>query len=306
MLPVGELAALSCSFLWAACSLAFASAGRRVGAAGVNQLRIYIALLALFALHPLVVGPWVPSGISERQLTTLALSGLAGLALGDYFLFRSMTVVGPRIGTLLMASSPVFTALLAWVAFDETILLLGVLGMAVTLAGVVLVLVDRRAVEGWQASPGDRRALAVAFGFLGALGQSAGFLLTRHGMAAVGAEEVTVPAFSVTLVRMAAAASILTLTSATFGGFGAVMGAVRDRLAFGQIAIGAVFGPILGVWMSVVAVHHAKAGIAATLMSLAPVLMLPIGRIAYGSRPGALGFIGTLVAVGGATLLVLR
>jgi drug/metabolite transporter (DMT)-like permease len=58
--------------------------------------------------------------------------------------------------------------------------------------------------------------------------------------------------------------------------------------------------------MSVVAVHHAKAGIAATLMSLAPVLMLPIGRIAYGSRPGVLGVVGTLVAVGGATLLVLR
>jgi drug/metabolite transporter (DMT)-like permease len=306
MLPVGELAALSCSVLWAACSLAFASAGCRVGAGGVNQLRIYLALVALGALHPLVVGlPW-PAGISDRQLITLALSGLAGLAVGDYFLFRCMTVVGPRIGTLLMASSPVFTALLAWAAFDETILLFGVLGMAVTLGGVVLVLVDRRAVEGWQAAPGDRRALAVSFGFLGALGQSAGFLLTRHGMAAEGVDELVVPAFSVTLVRMASAALALTLTSAMFGRFGAVVRAVRDRRAFGLIAIGAVFGPILGVWMSVVAVHHAKAGIAATLMSLAPVLMLPIGRIAYGSRPGVLGVVGTLVAVGGATLLVLR
>jgi drug/metabolite transporter (DMT)-like permease len=110
----------------------------------------------------------------------------------------------------------------------------------------------------------------------------------------------------VTLVRMAAAALVLTLGSAMLGGFGPVTRAVRDRRAFGQIAVGAVFGPILGVWMSVVAVHHAKAGIAATLMSLAPVLMLPIGRIAYGSRPGTLGILGTLAAVGGATLLVVR
>lgn len=306
MLPVGELAALSCSVLWAACSLAFANAGRQVGASAVNQLRIYLALVALFALHPAVVGGLLPAGLSARQLTTLAVSGLAGLAVGDYFLFRCMTVVGPRIGTLLMASSPVFTAVIAWFAFDETILVLGVLGMFITLGGVVLVLVDRRAVEGWQAAPGDRRAVAVAFGFFGALGQSVGFLLTRHGMAAEGGGEVVIPAFSVTLVRMAAAALALTVGSAVTGGFGPVTRAVRDRRAFGLIAIGAVFGPILGVWMSVIAVHHAKAGIAATLMSLAPVLMLPIGRIAYGSRPGALGILGTLAAVGGATLLVAR
>lgn len=306
MLPVGELAALSCSFLWAACSLAFASAGRRVGASAVNQLRIYLALVALFALHSIVVGTLLPIDLSSRQLLVLALSGVAGLALGDYFLFRCMTVLGPRIGTLLMASSPVFTALLAWASFGEEILALGLLGMFVTLAGVVLVLVDRRAVEGWQSAPGERRTLAVAFGFFGALGQSAGFLLTRYGMAAVGGDEITVPAFSVTLVRMAAAASTLTVISLAFGGFGPVRRALGDRRAFAQIAIGSLFGPILGVWMSVVAVHHAKAGIAATLMSLAPVLMLPVGRIAYGSRPGALGVIGTLVAVGGAALLVMR
>ena len=148
MLPVGELAALSCSVLWAACSLAFASAGLRVGASAVNQLRIYLALVALFALHSIVVGTLLPIGLSSRQLLVLALSGVAGLALGDYFLFRCMTVLGPRIGTLLMASSPVFTALLAWASFGEEILALGLLGMVVTLGGVVLVLVDRRAVEG--------------------------------------------------------------------------------------------------------------------------------------------------------------
>jgi drug/metabolite transporter (DMT)-like permease len=306
MTNLGELAALSCSLLWALCSLAFASAGRRVGATAVNQIRIYIALLALAGLHLLIRGELVPEAPSPRQLGLLLTSGVVGLAIGDYCLFRCMAVIGPRLGTLLMATSPLMTAAIAWFWFGEGIVALGLLGMGLTIAGVVGVLVDRRAVEGWRTASAGHRLVPVLLGLCGALGQAVGLILTKAGMGVAVAGEEAIPALSVTLIRMAAGAVSMSVFALAAGQSGAVLRACGQGRAMLEIAVGAVFGPILGVWMSVVAVEHAKAGVAATLMSLAPVLMLPIGRFAYGARPGPLGWLGTLVAVGGCALLFLR
>lgn len=303
---LGELAGLSCSFLWALCSLAFASAGRRVGASAVNQIRIHIALVALCGLHFATTGAIWPTEISGRQVAGLLISGFVGLALGDLCLFRCMALIGPRLGTLLMATSPAMTATIAWLWLGETLGVLALAGMALVICGVIAVLVDRRAVEGWRSAASGGRLLPVLLGLAGAVGQAVGLILAKDGMNAVVEGEVAIDPLSATVVRMTAGAAGMVGIAVGLGHVRTTVRALGDRLAMAQTAIGAVFGPILGVWMSAVAVLHAEAGIAATLMSLAPVLMIPIGRIAYGARPGPLGVLGTFAAVGGGALLFLR
>ena len=70
--------------------------------------------------------------------------------------------------------------------------------------------------------------------------------------------------------------------------------------------IGATLGPVLGVWLSLIAATHTKLGIGATLMATAPILMLPLARITYGDRPGRGAVLGTIIAVGGVGCLFLR
>ena len=41
------------------------------------------------------------------------MSGVIGLALGDLCLFHCMAIIGPRLGTVLMALAPAMTAVLA-------------------------------------------------------------------------------------------------------------------------------------------------------------------------------------------------
>ena len=306
-MPIGELAAASCSFLWAACSLAFAFAGRRVGGAAVNQIRIHMALVVLFGLHALVVGSLWPEALSTRQLTGLAVSGLVGLSLGDLFLFVCMAAIGPRFGTLLMATSPLMTVAIEWLFLGEVVTSWALVGIAVTTACVALVLIDPRGADGWRGAgaPRGMPVWPVVAGLLGALGQATGLVLARDALRAVDPGEVDVPTLSAVLVRMTAGAIGVVVIAMATGRMRGTLRALRDRTAMRATAIGVVFGPVLGVWMSQVAIQHAKAGASAALMSLSPVLMVPIARIAYGARPGFLAVLGTLGAVGGSVLIVL-
>ena len=81
---------------------------------------------------------------------------------------------------------------------------------------------------------------------------------------------------------------------------------VRDGRAMSALMFGVVFGPVLGVWLSLVAVRYTEAGIAAALSALPPVLMIPVSRIVYGARPGRIAIAGTVVACAGIAVLFLR
>ena len=56
--------------------------------------------------------------------------------------------------------------------------------------------------------------------------------------------------------------------------FGRLRSAVRDRVAMKYAGIITLFGPAVGVSISLMAVRYARAGIASTLMALTPVLIL--------------------------------
>ena len=49
---------------------------------------------------------------------------------------------------------------------------------------------------------------------------------------------------------------------------------------------GAILGPFLGVWLSLIAVQYTEVGVASTLMSLAPIFLLPVGRVLFHEQIG--------------------
>jgi drug/metabolite transporter (DMT)-like permease len=301
----GEIAGLVTAALWAGTSLAFALAGRRVGALAVNQIRILMAVAMLPIVHLVVLGsPW-PAAITWEQGVYLSLSGLIGLSLGDLCYFHSLAVIGPRLGPLLMSTWPVMCAVIAWPALGEVLGWRDITGIVVTLCGVLMVLNDRRPGK-WAPTLGGRsRNWAIACGLLGALGQAGGLVLAKLGMAPAGAGGAAVDPLSATLVRMIAGAAGIWVIAAAAGHVPATLRATRNGRAMLQTLIGSILGPTLGVWMSLVAATHADVGVAATLMATLPIWTLPIARIAYGSRPGPAAIAGTLLAVVGVAILFL-
>jgi drug/metabolite transporter (DMT)-like permease len=82
-----------------------------------------------------------------------------------------------------------------------------------------------------------------------------------------------------------------------------VIAALRDGPAMARTSLGAFFGPFLGVSLSLVAVKYTEAGVAATLMALVPVMIIPLTVLVRKERVTARSVLGAIVAVGGAGLL---
>jgi drug/metabolite transporter (DMT)-like permease len=69
---------------------------------------------------------------------------------------------------------------------------------------------------------------------------------------------------------------------------------------------GAVSGPFVGVWLSLIAARYTDVGVAATLMATTPVLIIPLVMFTEGYRPSLRAVLGAVVAIAGVALLFSR
>jgi len=154
---LGELAALLTAALWSVSALVFAAASARAGSVQVNVTRLLLAVVYLAVLIPLL---GADINLSGTQLLYLAISGVIGLTLGDTFLFRAFQEIGARLSMLMMSLAPAIAAVIAYVFLGESLSVAGVVGIAVTLAGIALVvLVENGGHGGSTAAPIARKVM---------------------------------------------------------------------------------------------------------------------------------------------------
>lgn len=320
---LGPFAALGTAFCWVFTSLSFAAAGRRVGSTSVNLLRLFVALTILAVVHRLAFGQWVPV-LDRMGFVYLAISGLVGLTIGDQMLFTAFVDIGPRLSTLLMTFWSPFAAILAWFMLDEPLAWPAIIGIAVTLSGVGWVVLERPKAE-TNRRRSRHHVRGIFLGLGGAAGQAIGFVFAKLGMGytRLPAEQRIDP-WPATLTRMAVAAAGMVVLYA-------VWRLIRSQRQIDQVIeispeleplqhagrparsvwpfallmifTGAVCGPVTGVWLSLVALANAPAGVAATLMTMTPVFILPFAvwweREHVSWRAG----IGAAIAVTGVAIL---
>ena len=298
MRHAGEFAALGTAFCFAAGSNFFAAAGRRMGSAVLNRLRITVALALLTAALTALRGtPW-PTWVTAPELGWLTISGVVGFVFGDAYFFRALVILGPGRAALLVSLAPVFTALLAWPILGETPGPLALLGMALTLGGIVWVIQGRRGAE--PAHVEGSIAVGVVSGLLGALGQAMGSVLSKIALRS------GIDPLSATVVRAAAAAVAIWLLAGLRGEVRSSLAALRDRRDALLMAAGAFCGPFLGVTLALVALQRIEAGVAASITACYPVLAIVIASRFHGEPLTARTMVGALVAVAGVIVLFMR
>jgi drug/metabolite transporter (DMT)-like permease len=280
---------------WAFSSIFFTIGGRRVGPVVVNRGRLVAAVAMVSIAHLILLGRPFPFGTSPDRVLWFGLSALIGLVLGDTLLFQSYLLVGTRIGMLLMSLNPIFGALLAWPLLGETLAPLEVVAMALALGGATWVVAERSG-NGKDAAPGDRRKYAT--GALLALGagvcQALGLIIAKRGLAD------NYSPLSAVVIRMSIAMSAMWLAALVQREAGPTVRRLSsDRGAGLAIMGGALAGPFLGVWLSLVAVQSVEVGIASTLMAMTPVFLLPLVHWIYREKISSRAIAGTLVAVAG-------
>jgi drug/metabolite transporter (DMT)-like permease len=297
MMYIGEIAGLLTSVFFAANAVFITRAGEQVGSIIANRTRIAFALLYLVVLNLLLYHQPLPFSAAPDRWFWLSLSGVIGLALGDAFLFQSYLYVGPRLGMLLLSLSTVIGAFEAWLFFGETLRSGQIIGIALTLAGILWVLLEQGDGKVQKARPSS---IGILFGVLAAFGQATGLVFSKQGMLG------NFSPIQGNVIRMLAAAIALVVVMQLQKETGRTVQTLRSNLsAIRLLAIAALIGPVIGVSLSLLAVQNTAVGVAGVLTSLSPIFMLPIAHFFFKERLGWQVIGGTLLAMIGVAVLFL-
>ena len=297
---LGEIAALLTAACWTVTAMAFESAGKRVGALSLNLIRLVMGLVFLAIFNAIFNDGFLPTA-TGYQWFWLTLSGVVGFVLGDLFLFRAFILIGARISMLIMALVPPITALIGWITLGEMLSGMEFLGMGITILGIVMVISSKLDLKKGAFSL-KRKMGPVVLGIIlalgGAIGQAAGLVLSKKGMQDMNA-------FEATQIRIMAGVVGFTLVITLFKRWGHLLGALKDLKAMKFMTLGSFTGPFLGVSFSLLAVQHTDTGIAATLMALTPVMIIPAAILLNRERIKIIEIIGALVSIAGVALFFL-
>jgi drug/metabolite transporter (DMT)-like permease len=294
---LGQLAALATAFCWSFTAIFFSYSGKLVGSSVVNRSRLLFAFFFVAVTHLVLQGTLFPIGTEPYRWGWLALSAILGLVLGDTFLFQAFVLIGPRLSTLMMASVPLISTLLAWIFLGERMSGSELAGILLTVVGIGWVVTERR--PGESVVPEKKYVLGITFALLGAVGQATNLIAAKFAL------DDGYPAISASAIRILIALVILWGVAMFQGQFRHTIGQWGNRNAFKAIIGGTIAGPFLGIWLSLIAVQLAPVGLAATLMALPPIILIPIGRVLYGERVSRRGIVGTIVALCGVALIFL-
>jgi len=303
---IGEIAGLLTSLFFAANAIVITRAGVQVGSVILNRTRVVFALLYLVLLNLVLFREPLPLGAASSRWMWLTLSGVIGLAIGDAFLFQAYLTIGPRLGTLLLSLSTVFGVLEAWLFFGESLHPGQIIGIALTLAGIVWVVLE----GGGQAAPAQDASppvlprhpplSGIIFGVLAGLGQATGLVFSRQGM------QGDFSPISGNAIRMLAAVLALWLVALLQKQAGSTLRTLKTNpSAVRLMALAALLGPVIGVSLSLLAVQNIAVGVASVLTSLAPIFILPFSHFFLKERIGWQPVAGTVLAVAGVVILFL-
>lgn len=260
---IGELAALTTALCWTISALAFERAGRLSGSFATNVVRMVMALFILGLFLQLYRGNFWPSGANSYQWFWLSISGIVGFFLGDLFLFKAYTVIGSRITQVVMTMVPPISAVVAWFTMGEVLSVMSFFAMSLIVSGIALVFWRRGKEE--KNRKVSLKGLLLALG--GATGQAVGLVISKIGMGSYDAVAAT------QIRTISGLAFFLTATLLLRKG-PAIRKTVRNSESLFFIFLGSLFGPVIGVSLSLYAVQHTHTGIASSIMALVPIFII--------------------------------
>ena len=276
---LGEVISLTVAASWTVTALCADKASHRLGSMTANVLRLSLAIVFLALLLWITVGHPYPVYANRQTWLWLSLSALVGYVFGDWCLFNCYLSIGARFGQLMMTLAPPMAAIAGWAMLGESLSWKSLIAMAVTLTGIAISILSR----------GEGRRVRLTLPLKGILlgvgagtGQGVGLVLSKIGLehyaeaipadapAAMGA---MLP-FSSTMIRAIVGSIGFLLMMALQKDLPQLKKAAHDRRGMLYVLVMTLFGPVIGVSLSLMAVKYTNAGIASTLMALTPVLIL--------------------------------
>ncbi len=291
----GEFYALGAALLWALSSILFKTLGKTIRPLELNLIK-GIAAFIMFAITSLVIGE-VFSTIRPAAVIALAISGAVGIGFGDTMFFEAINRLGARRSLLITILAPPMTVIFAWIFLHESLSLAAWLGILITILGVAWVITEKNKDENEE---NKFTWLGVFFGFLAALTQAAGAVLSRWALT-----ESSVSALQSALIRLLAGTAVLLLwILIRRERIGTWLNPAPKKQLFGVLATVILFGTYIAIWMQQLAFKFTNVGIAQTLLATSPLFILPVSALQK-EKISLRSVLGVLLSIAGVALIFL-
>lgn len=305
----GEFFALLTVLCWGIGIFPFTEAAKRLGTASLNQYRLLLAWLILSVLL-IVFYPLNPISLFQKpeqlEYVFLGLSGIIGFTIGDYFSFSSFKMLGPKLGSLYTTFAPGAALIVGYFVLGESMNGWGVLGIVVTLAGVIWLTLSSKDKKAALEVGFERSKTGVIYGIAGAFCQGTGLVLSKVALnSEADGHLVTMHAVWIRLLFAFVAAFILSLLSGRLiKNSKAIVKNQQNGLPF--LFVGTLFGPVAGVTLSLLAIQRMPVAAAQTLFALMPIIVLPLNYFYYKEKITMQAILACIVAFLGVVLLIYR
>lgn len=313
----GETLSIFVAVSWTMSALFSEVATKRLGVHVTNVLRMVLSMLMLATFLLIFTGSPFPSYADHQTWSWLLLSGAVGYVFGDFCLFNAYILIGSRFAQLFMTIAPATAAIAGWLLLGETLSLQAVAGMGITTFGIALSILGRGAKEegGKKKIHLNLPTKGVVYGIGSGVGQGLGLVLSAVGLKhyqstidqlplahdQLEALTTTLP-FSSTMIRaVAGLIGFLFILLMTKKG-GNLVRSFTDGKGMSHLIAAVFFGPFFGVSLSLMATQYTSTGIAMTLMSLTPVLILWPAHVLFGQRVTWREILGAVISVVGVSL----
>lgn len=289
------LAALAAALTWAFAGIVSANPAKALGALAFNRIRMAM-VFAMLAAWTLLSGGWTT--LSPDIAWPLVVSGFIGIFIGDTALFLTMNRLGPRRTAILFALNAPMSVGLGWLLLGETLHRQTLLGIAITLGGVILAIIygkRKDQLHSWENVTGALW-VGVLLGLAAALSQSVGALIARPIM------ETGVDPVAASMVRVGVAA--LCLLAIGFYPHKALRPQTSlTAPLLSQVALSGLLGMGIGMTLLLFALRGGEVGIITTLSATTPAMILPILWWRTKEAPASGAWAGAALVIIGSALI---
>lgn len=290
---LGELYSLVAALCWAVAVILLKKSGESLPPFALNLVKNGLCLTALGATL-LVLGPHTPTSMPPQLLMQTLLSGVLGIALADTLYFRALNTIGAaRMGVIGTAYSP-GVILLAALFLGERLSLPQFGGVALTLAGIVLVTYAKAA----KAIDAAVLRQGAVLGVLSVLLMAAGVILAKPALE-------TQDFLWVVFLRVAAGVALMLGIATLRREWASLISAARAVRHWPAVIGGSLMGSYVALLFWLAGYKYAEASIAAVINELAAIFIVGLAAWLLRERVTARQLAGGALALAGVLVVVL-
>jgi drug/metabolite transporter (DMT)-like permease len=178
----GELMSLTCALLWSVSVMFFRKAGERIPAFTLNFFKNSMVLL-LFLPTAFFMGQlYLPENLLPRDWYILMISGIIGICLADYLFFKALNLLGAGRNAIVGCSYCLFVILFSFFLLGEIPSWVHFVGAGLVILGIVLASLGSSGVS----TSGTDLTLGILLGVLSMAFTAFGVILVKPLMSETG------------------------------------------------------------------------------------------------------------------------